>query len=114
MIFFAAASSCQKTEFVDLPPQLRFNVIDEAGNMVPDAKVKIYATYEDWFAIQNPIDSSLTDSTGSCLFTDLQEVYYFFDVEKGEDMRNLPNNSSIEKPLENGKMMNVTVILKQY
>lgn len=112
LVVLFAFSACEKTNYVDSPPQLKFTVLDENGVLVEDAKVTLFITHDDWYYIQNEFMSATTDSTGTCLFTDLQEVYYFFNVEKGEELTNSTSNSSIEKPLQEGVVTNVSVILK--
>lgn len=105
--------ACQKTEYIDAPPQLQFTVVNEEGTLVDSAKVMLYSTYEDWYSVQNPLDSAFTDTTGRCLFTDLQEVYYFFDVSKGEDLLSMMSTSSTKGPLKMGVLTNITLILKK-
>lgn len=107
-------SSCDKVEYVDAPPQICFTVVDEGGALVEGADVNLYATYDDWYAMTNPLCSGKTDVDGKCLFAELQEVFYFFDVEKGEEMGNSSNNSSIEESLKSGVVTNITVILKKF
>ena len=103
--------SCNKTEYIDIPPQLQITIIDQDGRFVEDAEVKLYTSFDDWYNIAEPLFEAKSDSSGKCLFTNLQETYYYFDVLKGEDMQNSSEVSSIEYPLEKGVLNNVTVIL---
>ncbi|MDE5419878.1 hypothetical protein L3049_17950 [Labilibaculum sp. DW002] len=114
LIALIAFSACEKTNYVDSPPQLQFTVLDENGVLVEDASVTLFTTYDAWYNIEDSEENMIatTDSTGTCLFTDLQEVYYFFNVEKGEELTNSTSNSSMEKPLQKGVITNISVILK--
>ncbi len=113
-LFLTFTLSCNKTEYIDYPPQLRFSVIDEQGRMVSGACIILYSTYDDWWSMQNPIDSALTDNKGTYLFKNLQEVYYFFDVAKGDSLKNTPNCTSTEEPLKKGVQTNLTILLQSF
>ena len=108
---FVTFLSCEEIKYVDALPQLQITVVDQEGTLVEGAQITLYATYEEWYNVENPLDSGITDISGKFVFEDLQEVYYFFDIVKGEELSNSLNATSLSEPLKIGVRTNVTVII---
>jgi hypothetical protein len=96
---------------MDVDPQLQFTIKDENEALVEGATITLYSTYDDWYALENEIETGISDDLGTCLFTDLQEVYYFFNIDKGDTLSNSTGNSSLKEPLEINTITNITVTI---
>lgn len=94
IVFFSASLlvSCSKeTLFIDNPPQLEIVVFDVNIIKIQNASITIYLTEEDWQSKTNSIAQQNTDSNGTALFKNLEEVIYYFYVQKA----NLDNTLGI-------------------
>jgi len=67
--------------------QLRVTVIDNLGNIVKDAKVRLFLKEEDYKKEVNAVGMAESNEKGIASFNDLQDRVYYVLVEKG-DMNN--------------------------
>lgn len=97
-ILFTACSK-EKTEYTNNAPQLEITVVDLSHTAVANATVTLYASEDDLKAKTNPLGNSLTGSDGAALFTELEEIIYYFYAEK-EEMNNTKSTSLIGEKLQ--------------
>jgi len=106
-LFFALTISCKKTEYVKMKPQLKIIVNDASNKPVANASVDLYKSMADFQNHTSPIVSSTTDANGLVLFSDLEEINYYFFVEANEKS-NYFGISATSKPLETGVILSIT------
>lgn len=110
-LFAIVLISCEKTVFIDNPPQLEITVLDESGNRVQDANVTLYGSEEDWKAKSTALQSELTNSQGVVLFENLEEQIYFFYAQK-DKLSNEESISALDKELQFNIKALITTIIK--
>ncbi|NMM48852.1 prealbumin-like fold domain-containing protein [Marinigracilibium pacificum] len=89
---------------------LRLTVLDELGNPVEGAEVKLYKTEDDYNSSENHVKEVYkTDQKGRVVIKDLDMEKYYVNVEKG-DLNNYMTGN-IVGPLENGKMNRANIII---
>ncbi|MCX2743443.1 carboxypeptidase-like regulatory domain-containing protein [Mangrovivirga sp. M17] len=89
---------------------LKLTVLDEMGNPVEGATVKVYENEEDYKASENHIKEVYkTDKKGRVTIKDLDADKYFVNVEKG-DLNNYMTGN-IVGPLENAKLNKANIII---
>lgn len=106
IVFFFATLlvSCSKeTIYIDNPPQLEIVVIDVNNNKIPNAIVTIYLNEDDWQNKTNSIEQQNTDANGTVLFENLEEVIYYFYVQKG-NLDNTLGVSYFANPLKKNEI----------
>lgn len=64
--------------------KLQVMVLNQLGNLVEGATVKLYANKADYEASKNHIGNKNSDNKGLVVFSDLEEKVYYLNVEKGE------------------------------
>jgi PKD repeat protein len=52
----------------------------DLDNLIPDAEVTIYETYDDWYTFSHPIDTRYTNSDGVAFFHRVDPIVYYIDV----------------------------------
>lgn len=67
--------------------KLKITVLDDLGNLIEGAQVKIYASEDDYKASENAVATSTTDKKGRVKIKELQGKVYFVQVTKG-DLKN--------------------------
>ena len=93
-----------------LPTNLKITIIDELGNVVEGATVKLYETEEDYRADENAsFGPALTNEKGIVKFKELKPISYYIYVEKG-DQRN-DGAGVLTGELEEGKVNKVNVVI---
>ena len=93
-----------------LPTKLKVTVIDELGNVVEGATVKLYETEEDYRADENAaFGPAISDAKGLVKFKALKPMAYYIYVEKG-DQRN-DGAGVLTAVLEEGKVNKVNVVI---
>lgn len=110
-IFMLIFIGCEKKEYVDVAPQLKINVIDEIGNKVEDATVKLYETEQDWLDSTNVIRTKTTNNDGVVLFKNLEEKIYYFFVSK-DNLNNKMTIATHENTLKKNECRTFNVIVK--
>jgi PKD repeat protein len=50
-------------------------------NLIPNAYVTLYTTYNDWYDRRNPIETRITDSYGTVIFPHVEPTVYYIDIE---------------------------------
>ena len=103
--------SCpEKVFYINVAPQLEIIVKTESCQLVSDAQVFLFLTENDWWDKTNAVQSGQTGSQGSIVFTELEEVPYYFYVTK-DYMTNEGQVSEIKEALkENVKAIVETII----
>ena len=111
LVFLFLMVSCKKTEYRDQKPQLKIIVKDSGKNLVAGVSVNLYLTQEDFQDTVNSIKSGITDSSGIVLFTELEEVNYFFYAELA-DKNNLYGVVATSIPLEYGYIHVIETVIE--
>lgn len=64
---------------------LRVTVLDELGNVVPNAQVTLYGNRGDYEKSENAlVGPELTDEKGRVTFKEIEAKAYFIQAKKGE------------------------------
>ncbi len=106
MVFFVTGSFAQI-----LKTSLEITVRDRLGNVVEDAEVQIYRTYDDYQEETNPVaEMQKTDKKGRVLFKNLDAKSYYVNVQKGT-MNNHGEGEMVDTLVKNRKNR-VTVIIQ--
>jgi hypothetical protein len=50
------------------------------NNLISNASVTLYATYNDWLNLHNPIETQMTNINGVALFLHVEPAIYYIDV----------------------------------
>ena len=110
MIFICLAVliSCVK----DIPPtSLELAIVDNSGNVVSGAAVRLYSSQADWNDDTNQIGATgYSDASGTVVFTDLSNIKYYWYVEK--DCKNNANGTittASALPAEVNNLVNVVI-----
>lgn len=102
MIFIASFASYLKTS-------LTVTVIDELGNAVAGADIKIYSNRENWEKEVNPILQGTTDDKGIAKFKDISQINIYLLVRK--DDKDNTGGGEMTK-LESGKFNKIRVVIQ--
>jgi hypothetical protein len=111
LVFLLLMTSCKKTEYRDQKPQLKIIVKDSGKNLVTGVSVNLYMTKEDFQEAVNLVKSGITDSTGMVLFTELEEVNYYFYAKLAEKS-NLYGVVATSSPLEYGYIHVIETVIE--
>ncbi len=85
LLFFLFATILMTTaEAQIIKTSLTLTVIDELGNSVEGASVKIFEKEADYLAEKNPAAEGKTDAKGIVKFKDLKTLPYFVLARKGD------------------------------
>ena len=101
-IFISSFASYLKTN-------LTITVLDEKGNIVAGADIKIYSNQENWEKEVNPILQGTSDEKGVCKFKDLSNLSIYLLVRKGD--KDNTGGGEMTK-LEEGKFNKVNVVIQ--
>ncbi|MFY0687644.1 MAG: carboxypeptidase regulatory-like domain-containing protein [Cyclobacteriaceae bacterium] len=63
-----------------LPTSLKVTVLDELGNPLEGATVKLYKTKEDYFNSENEVTTGTTNKKGIVTLKKLEPVSYYIDA----------------------------------
>ena len=96
--------------FQIIKTQLHLTVRDNLGNLVENARVRLFETEDDYAKEENAVAEGYTDAKGIIKFKELKETAYFVLAEK-DDMNNFGGGEKTGK-LE-GKRINKTTIVIQ-
>ena len=108
-----AVSQQSQTQIQIFNTKFKVTVLDELGNLVPDAEVTLYATLDDYKAEKNPVQKTmLTDSKGKVTFKKLDKKQYYVIVRKGD--RDNSGGGELVNNLEKGKVNKANVIIKEF
>ena len=92
--------------------KLRITVVDELGNVVPDAKVTLYATKADYTSETNPVQAfQLANKKGIVTFKGLDKKQYYVRVEK--DDKNNAGGGEVISGLEPKKLNKANVVISE-
>ena len=100
-IFLAFAIIILSASFHSLQAQLlntklQVTVLDDLGNLVEGASIRLFATEEDYTKEQNQVGKTLqTDNKGRASYDTLEPKVYYIIVEKG-DMDNSDGGTKTE------------------
>lgn len=96
-------NSCEKT---DVNPQLQITVLDINNNKVNGATVELYNSLEDWDGRINKIANSSTNNDGIVIFSDLNEIVYYFYAVK-DSLNNSESGIMLKDPLQKNKLVKI-------
>src|SRR5688572_24715909 len=66
------------------PTVLQLTIKDEAGAVVPNCTVKLYASLEDLQGAKNQVGTDQNSGAdGKVSFSNLQNIVYYFDLQAG-------------------------------
>jgi len=100
---------CKKI-YIDNDPQLKIIVVDASNNKVSNAIVTLFLSENDWQKKTNSVIQMNTDLNGSALFQDLEELVYYFYVQKGA-LDNTLGVSYFATPLKKNEVRNLQTII---
>jgi len=90
--------------------KLRITVLDDLGNVVPDAEVTLYANEKDYIKEENEVQpTAITDNKGRVTFKKLAAKSYYVIVRKG-DLTN-SGGGEIISSLEEKKLNKANVVI---
>jgi hypothetical protein len=92
-----------------LKTSLHVTVRDEAGNLVPDANIKLYSNRENWEKETSHFAEGFTDAKGIYKFQDIAQLSVFLLVKK-DDKDNTGGGE--QTTLEKAKINKITVIIQ--
>jgi len=81
-LFLSAATLAADAQIIKT--SLTLTVIDELGNSVEGASVKIFEKEADYLAEKNPSAEGVTDGKGVVKFKNLKAVAYYVLARKGD------------------------------
>jgi uncharacterized GH25 family protein len=90
--------------------QLILKVVDELGNPVADASVKLYETEADYTKEVNTAFEGTTDAKGVVQFKKMKAIQYYLIVRK-DDKDNMGGGEKVG-PLEENKFNKATVVIQ--
>ncbi len=100
----------QNAEAQILSTKLKITVVDALGNVVQDAKVRIFRNEDDYTKEANDLQKyQLTNAKGQVTFKKLEAASYYILVTKG-DLDNT-NGGSIVDTLKKGKVNKVNIVI---
>lgn len=100
----------QESEAQIFNTKLRITVLDDLGNIVPEAEVTLYANQDDYNNEVNPIqETMMTDDKGRVTFRKLELTTFYVIVRKG-DMTNAGGGEVI-RDIEENKLNKVNVVI---
>lgn len=110
MLLLSTVLVQQKAEAQILSTKLKITVVDALGNVVQDAKVRIFKNEADYNKEANDLQEfQLTNAKGQVTFKKLEEASYYILVRKG-DLDNT-NGGSIVDTLKKGKVNKVNIVI---
>jgi uncharacterized C2H2 Zn-finger protein len=90
--------------------KLKITVIDALGNVVQDAKVRIFKNEADYIKEVNDVQEyKLTNAKGQVTFKKLDAASYYILVEKG-DLNNADGGAIVDT-LEAGKVNKANIVI---
>lgn len=110
LISFLAFANVNEAQAQILSTKLKITVVDELGNVVPDAKVTIYGSEADYNKEVNPVQPfQLTDSKGKVTFKKLNTKSYYVIIRKGD--KDNSGGGEIISTLKKGKVNKANVVI---
>lgn len=115
LILLVAVFGCKKEETVTPivldPTSLELTIVNNLGNPIQGANVKLYSSYDDWNLGINQVGYTLTSNfAGKVKFTNLSPVKYYWFAEY--DCQNNVNGAvTTTQPLSNNINNTLNVVL---
>lgn len=112
ILMMAMSTIClqQKAKAQILSTKLKITIVDALGNVVQDAKVRIFKNEADYNKEANDLQPfKLTNAKGQVTFKKLEAASYYILVRKG-DLDNT-NGGSIVDTLKSGKVNKVNIVI---
>ena len=106
---FFALNAFNKAQAQLFPTNLEITVLDDKGNVQPDAIVKIYGSEEDYKNDENVVNLGKTNDKGEVKFKKLEEKVYFIRAQKGEMDNELSANKTGKLEPKRNNMVNVII-----
>lgn len=88
---------------------MRITVLNNLGNPVEGASIRIYTSQEAYDASEPAVASGSSDQRGRFKVKDLEPTVYFIEAEK-DDLNNI-GNGIVTDTLREGRMNKVNVII---
>lgn len=87
IIFFIVVGTLSvKANMQLLPTGMKITVINSLGNIIENAKVTVYANYDDYQNEENAVAGPVfTDEKGRVTIKNLEEKMYYIQVVKGDE-----------------------------
>ncbi|WP_088124943.1 carboxypeptidase-like regulatory domain-containing protein [Roseivirga misakiensis] len=110
LIAFSTIAISNDAEAQILSTKLKITVVDELGNVVPDAKVILFANEADYNKEVNPVQPfKLTDSKGRVTFKKLDTKSYYIIVRKGD--KDNSGGGEVVSKLVKGKVNKANIVI---
>lgn len=110
MILMSTVLVQQKAEAQIFNTKLKITIVDALGNVVQDAKVRIFKNEADYIKEANDLQPlQLTNAKGQVTFKKLEEASYYILVRKG-DLDNTDGGSIVDT-LKKGKVNKVNIVI---
>lgn len=90
---------------------LKLSVVDDLGNKVEGATVRLFNNLEDYKAEKNQVDETLqTDSKGQVYFKELKTKSYYVLIQKGD--KNNWNGANILDTLQEKRVNKALIVIE--
>ena len=110
LIALSTLSFSNEAEAQIFNTKLKITVVDELGNIVPDAKVTLYGSEADYNKEVNAVQPfQLTDSKGRVIFKKLDAKSYYVIVRKGD--KDNAGGGELVSDLKKGKINKANVVI---
>jgi len=110
LIALSTLSFSNEAEAQIFNTKLKITVVDELGNIVPDAKVTLYGSEADYNKEVNAVQPfQLTDSKGRVTFKKLDAKSYYVIVRKGD--KDNAGGGELVSDLKKGKINKANVVI---
>ncbi len=109
-LFFVLLATAPLAQAQLIKTQLILKVVDELGNPVPQAAVKLFETEADYNQETNVAFEGTTDDKGVVQFKKMKAIQYFLIVRK-DDKDNQGGGEKVG-PLEENKFNKATVVIQ--
>jgi uncharacterized GH25 family protein len=109
-VFFALLAAAPLAQAQLIKTQLILKVVDELGNPVGQASVKLFETEADYTQEKNVAFEGTTDDKGVVQFKRMKAIQYFLIVRK--DDRDNQGGGEKVGPLEENKFNKATVVIQ--
>lgn len=109
LILFACIICTASQPIQLLPTSMRITVLNNLGNPVEGASIKVYTSQEAYDAGEPMVASGNSDQKGRFKVKDLEPTVYFIEAEKDE-LNNI-GNGIVTDSLREGRMNKVNIII---
>lgn len=107
--FFLGFFAIHTAQAQFFPTNLEITVLDDKGNIQPNAIVKIYGSEEDYTNDKNVVNLGKTNAKGEIKFKKLEEKEYYIRATKGDMDNELSANKTGKLEPKRNNMVNVII-----